>query len=167
MDRGDDPTVADVVSNKDARPPFIQCEIPVNDGPGHWVAKAAVAAVDHWIRTGEAAPSAPLLATNAEGTGFEFDQFGNVRGGVRTPYVDVPVATFSGEGQPPGSTFCGLFGTTELFDQPTLAGLYPDHETYVNAIDGASDAAVEAGFLLSADAALIKARARSWGIGGP
>lgn len=167
VDRGDDPAVADVISNKDARPPFIQCAVPVNDGPGHWVLKAAVAAMDHWIRTGEAAPSASLLALNADETDFDYDSLGNVKGGVRTPYVDAPVARLSGEGQPPADSFCRLFGTTVLFDAATMATLYPDNATYVNAIDTASDSAVAAGFLRPADADLIKARARTSGIGGP
>lgn len=165
QDKGNDPTVADVVSNKDARPPFISCPLPVNDGPGHWVAKAAIAAVDQWIRTGEAAPSAPLLAVNAQGTDFEFDSVGNTQGGIRTPYVDAPVARLSGEGQPPANAaFCGLFGTTELFDNATLAALYPDKQAYISAIDAATDSAVEAGFIRPKDAELIKARARSSGI---
>lgn len=167
LDRGDDPNVADVVSNKDARPPFIQCAVPVNDGPGHWVLKAAVAALDHWIRTGEPSPSAPLLALNADMTDFDYDELGNVKGGVRTPYVDAPVARLSGEGQPPADPFCGLFGTTKLFDASSLAALYPDSETYVNAIDTATDAAVAARFLRPADGELIRARARTSGIGGP
>jgi hypothetical protein len=166
IDRGDDPTVADVVSNKDARPPFIQCAAPVNDGPGHWVLKAAVAAMDNWIRSGEAAPSAPLLALNGDSTDFDYDELGNVIGGVRTPYVDAPVAKLSGEGQPPADSFCRLFGTTVLFDAATMATLYPDSATYVNAIDTATDSAVAAGFLRPADADLIKARARTSGIGG-
>lgn len=162
IDRGGDPTVADVISNSDARPPFISCPIPVNDGPGHWVAKAAVAAVDKWIRTGEAAASAPLLALNAQGTEFLYDHVGNVRGGVRTPYVDAPVAVLSGDGQPPANAaFCGLFGTTELFDDALLASLYPDKQAYIDAIDRSTDASVAAGFLLPKDAQLIKARART------
>jgi hypothetical protein len=167
IDRGDDPTVADVISNKDARPPFIQCAVPVNDGPGHWVLKATVAAMDNWIRTGEAAPSAALLALNGDSTDFDYDELGNVKGGVRTPYVDAPVAKLSGEGQPPADSFCRLFGTTVLFDEATMAALYPDSATYVNAIDTATDSAVAAGFLRPADADLIKARARTSGIGGP
>jgi hypothetical protein len=165
-DKGDDPTVADVISNSDARPPFIQCEVPVNDGPGHWVAKAAVAALDRWIREGEAASSAPLLELNAEGTGFALDSLGNVQGGVRTPYVDAPVAILSGEGQSIDNGFCRLFGTTVLFDDARMAELYPSQDAYVNRIDEATDAAVAAGFLLPADATLIKQRARDSGLGG-
>ncbi len=162
IDRGDDPTVADVISNNDARPPFISCPLPVNDGPGHWVARAAVAAVDNWVRSGEAAPAAPLLALNPQGTDFLYDQFGNVQGGVRTPYVDAPVARLSGDGQPPANAaFCGLFGTTELFDAATLGVLYPTRQAYIEAIDNATDESVAAGFLLPKDAQLIKARART------
>jgi hypothetical protein len=134
----------------------------VNDGPGHWVVKAAIAAVDKWIRTGEAAPFAPLLALNSQGTNFLYDSLGNVQGGVRTPYVDAPVAILSGDGQPPANAaFCGLFGTTALFDKAMLATLYPDKQTYIDAIDKATDEAAAAGFLVPADAELIKARART------
>lgn len=165
-DRGDDPTVADVTLNAAARPPFVNCDLPVNDGPGHWVLKAGIAALDRWVRAGEAAPSAPLLALNVNETAFEFDQWGNVQGGVRTPYVDAPVAVLSGEGQPQSNFFCGLFGTTQLFDEMTLAGLYPTQQAYIDAIDSTTDAAVDAGFIRPTDAQLIKDRARTSGIGG-
>lgn len=165
LDRGTDPAVADVVSNKDARPPFIQCELPVNDGPGHWLAKAAVAAMDNWIRSGQAPATAPRLALNEQGTGFALDELGNALGGIRTPYVDAPVAILSGEGQPQASVFCGLFGTTQLFDAATLSMLYPTQSSYINAVDTSTDAAVAEGFLRPADAELIKQRARSSGIG--
>jgi hypothetical protein len=165
-DRGDDPAVADVIETADASPPFITCDTPINDGPAHWVVKAAIAALDRWIRTGEAAPSAPLLALSADGTGFARDEFGNAIDGVRTPYLDAPVATLTGEEQT-GTTFCRLFGTTALFDDATLAELYPTEQAYIDAIDEATDAAVEAGFLVPADGELIRALARNSGIGGP
>ena len=55
-----------------------------------------------------------------------------------------------------GSTICFLFGTTKLFDQATLASLYPDHAAYVTAVQNATDAAVKAGFLMPEDGELIK-----------
>jgi hypothetical protein len=165
VDRGDDPAVAEVIETKDARPPFIECDLPINDGPGHWVLKAAIAALDGWIRRGDAAPSAPLLDLNEEGTALERDSFGNAIGGVRSPYLDAPVATLSGEGQS-GTSFCALFGVTELFDDATLSMLYPTREDYIDAIDAATDSAVEAGFLRPADADLIKAQARNSDIRG-
>ena len=165
-DRGDDPTVADVIATKSARPPFIECPLlPINDGPGHWVAKAAISALDAWVRSGSAPSAAPRLQVNAEATGFEQDAQGNALGGIRSPYVDAPVAVLSGLGQ--GAGFCDLFGTTRLFDDAELAALYPDRDAYVAAIDEATDAAVSAGFLLPADAQLIKSRARTSGVVPP
>ena len=159
-DKGDDPTVADVIATKSARPPFIECPLlPINDGPGHWLAKAAISALDAWVRNGSAPSAAPRLQVDAEGTGFEQDEQGNALGGIRGPYVDAPVAVLSGLGQ--GAGFCDLFGTTRLFDDAELAALYPDRDAYIAAIDEATDAAVTAGFLLPADAQLIKSQART------
>ncbi|MFT4518014.1 MAG: hypothetical protein ACI9JM_000391 [Halioglobus sp.] len=165
-DRGDDPTIADVLSKNDARPPFITCAIPVNDGPAHWVTAAAISQLKTWIHSNSPAPAADRLALTADGSAYDLDAYGNVKGGVRTPYVDAPVATLSGLGQPPADAFCGLLGTTALFDAATLATLYPTNADYINDIDTATDAAVEQGFLRPADGDLIKARARTSGIGG-
>ncbi|NND66587.1 MAG: hypothetical protein HKN19_03270, partial [Halioglobus sp.] len=166
VDRGDDPTVAEVIETRDAQPPFIQCDLPINDGPGHFVLKAALAAVDTWILTGEAAPSAPFIELNADATALARDAYGNALGGVRTPYVDAPVARLSGEGQS-GTSFCALFGVTELLDDATLAMLYPSREDYINAIDTTTDSAVDAGFIRPADGELIKAQARVSDAVGP
>jgi len=43
-----------------------------------------------------------------------------LKGGIRTPHVDAPVATLSGLGQT-GTNFCGLFGTTSLARKPVIA----------------------------------------------
>jgi hypothetical protein len=159
LDQGDDPSVADVIATKEVVPPLLTCGKEVNDGTAHWVTRAALAAMNSWIITGAAAPSAPLLEVNADGTGFELDDQGNVKGGIRTPFVDAPVAKLSGLGQDPGG-LCGLFGTTVLFDEEQLDELYPDKQAYIDAIDASTDSALEAGFLVPADAELIKARAR-------
>jgi hypothetical protein len=159
-DRGGDPEVAEVIEfNSPIASGLIKCDRPINDGPGHWVVKAALNALDRWIRTGKLAPSTQPMPRNAAGTDLERDQFGNAVGGIRTPYVNAPVATFTGQGQT-GSSFCSAFGTTTLFDEPTLSTLYPTREVYVDAIDAATDSAVEKGFILPEDGELIKAQAR-------
>ena len=160
-DNGDDPTFADVKAQNDARPPFIFCAIPVNDGSAHWVSNAAIASLDRWIRSGEAAPSAPFMELNADQTDFVLDNLGNAKGGIRTPFVDAPVAVLRGTGQPPADAFCGLLGSTERFDEARLSELYPDKQAYIDAIDTATDSAADAGFLVPADAERIKARART------
>ena len=158
-DLGDDPQVADVIATTAARPPFIDCPLPINDGPSHWVAKAALAALDDWVRRDTPPPEAPRLQVNETEDGFAQDEFGNALGGIRTPYVEVPVARLSGLGQDAG--ICILFGTTVLFDDQTLLNLYSSRDNYVEAIDTATDMAENQGFLREADAQLIKSRART------
>ncbi len=163
-DLGDDPAVAEVQVTATPIPGIIECESPINSGPQHFVVKAALAALNGWIRNGEAPPSAPRLEIAGSPPEFVLDAFGNVLGGIRTPYVDVPIATFSGLGQG-GQGFCFLFGTTVPFDVDSLAALYPDHDTYVSAVNEATDLAVEGGFILDSDAQLIKTAAAASDIG--
>ena len=159
-DEGNDPSVAAVEEVSSPYPGFIDCRKPVNTGPHHFVINAAMAALDNWLRSGVAPPHADRLEIAGDPPAFVYDSVGNVKGGVRTPYVDVPVAKLSGEGQS-GNILCSLFGTTQLLDQTQLMGLYPDHATFVSATDTAVDGAVSAGFLLQPDGALIK----SWAAG--
>ncbi len=157
-DRGGDPSTATVLETDEPIPGVIECAAPINSGPQHWVLKAALAALNRWVTTGEAPAMAPRLETLRSPDRFVLDELGNVRGGIRTPYVDAPVAALSGLGQA-GGGFCFLFGTTALFDEATLAELYPDHASYVAAVEESADQAVAEGFLLAADAELIKTNA--------
>lgn len=165
-DKGDDPGIAAVIAESEVRPPFIRCSFPANDGGMHFSANAAVAALDTWMRTGNPAPSANFLDTVDIERSFMYDNVGNVTGGLRNHYVDVPVAMLSGEGQPRTDNFCNLFGITELFDEARLAELYPDKQSYTDAIDRSVDESVDQRFLRPKDADLIKAQARLSGIGG-
>ncbi|HZR81476.1 MAG TPA: alpha/beta hydrolase domain-containing protein [Candidatus Binatia bacterium] len=163
-DKGDDPDVADVRIASEPIPGIIKCDRPVNSGPQHWVLDAAVAAIERWVRTGTAAPHSPRLETSDAGDILRDDR-GNALGGIRTSWVDAPVATLSGLGQT-GAGFCGIFGTTVLFDDATLRTLYPSHADYVDAVARSTDRALRAGFLRKADAELIKANAAQSDIGG-
>ena len=73
------------------------------------------------------------------------------RGGIRTPWVDVPTAVMSGLGQS-GETFAMLFGRTEPFDDATLSTLYPGGKAeYLDRFTASLDATIAAGFLLADD----------------
>ena len=178
FDDGTDPAVVAVVENAipvNFPPTVIDCTpLPVNAGPQHLVVNAAVRALNTWIVDGTPAPRAERLEVAGEPPAFAKDEFGNTLGGIRTPYVDTPIATLEGVGQPQpdfsdfeGScevnldnvNFCFLSGTTDLFDTATLASLYADNDAYTEALNRAADEAVEKGFLLPEDAALIKANA--------
>jgi hypothetical protein len=79
------------------------------------------------------------------------DSLGNAVGGVRSPSLDVPVATLTGLVNSGGS-FCRLFGTTTPFDGPTLTRLYPTHDQYVQAFDRAALRAQLNGWMLPTEA---------------
>ena len=164
VDKGDDPSVAAVVESRYAVPVVVKCGKPVNSGPQHFVVKAALNALDSWLRSGVPPLSADRLVFDSETLSIERDQYGNALGGIRTPYVDVPVATLSGEGQD-GDILCMTYGTTTLFDDATLASLYPDNATYVSRVEASVEDAVAKGFLLQPDGDLIKVWAELSGIG--
>ena len=178
FDDGTNPAVVAVVENAipvNFPPTVIDCSpLPVNAGPQHLVVNAAIRALNTWIVEGTPAPRAERLEVAGDPPAFAKDEFGNTLGGIRTPYVDTPIATLEGEGQPQiefpdesetceididNVNFCFLSGTTDLFDAATLGSLYADNDAYIEALNSATDAAVEKGFLLPEDAALIKANA--------
>lgn len=159
-DKGNDPIFAKVVAN-DNPIPGVTCYMPVNSGPAHFVVSAALAALQKWISAGTAPPTAPRLELSGSLIEFIHDELGIAQGGVRTPYVDVPIATLSGQGQFSGPGICMAFGSTRLFDGATLARLYPTHAAYMAAVDASVDHAVANGFLLAADGALIKTAAKT------
>lgn len=145
-------------------PGLLSCTRPINSGPHHFIAQATITALNNWIRTGVAAAHADRFQTAGNPEVLLRDSLGNVLGGIRTPYVDAPIATLSGEGQP-GDLYCKLFGTTDMFDRTQLASLYTDHEAYISAVNASADSAVSHGFLLPEDGDLIKTWARDSNVG--
>ncbi|MEX2100367.1 MAG: alpha/beta hydrolase domain-containing protein [Acidimicrobiia bacterium] len=141
--------------------PVLGCAPAINAGHQVYVVRAAVHALDAWVRDATAPPRAPRLEMDATGGAFVVDEHGNVRGGIRTPAVDAPVATLSGIAVT-GGGLCRLFGATTPFDGPTLLSLYPTHAAFVKAWNKAVAASVKAGFVLAADSGnLERAAAQS------
>lgn len=124
----------------------------VNTAPQNLVMNAALNALVNWVRTGESPASAPPIETRNES--IIRDSYGNALGGVRLPHVEAPVAVQSGEGP------IALAGQTIPFDQATLDALYPNPQSYVDAVEAAALAAAEAGFLLSVDASKLIQQAK-------
>jgi hypothetical protein len=163
-DRGDSPEAAKIVISTEIAFGFITCPSPVNSGPQHFVLNAAFAALDRWVRTGKPPARAPRLETSpGPPVSILKDKHGNALGGIRTPHVDVPIATFTGEQE--GSLLCRLFGSTTLFAPPTLASLYPTQRAYVSTFRRATQRAVRAGAVLRADARLLNRAAALTPIG--
>jgi hypothetical protein len=140
---------------------------PVNSAPQHhYVTEAALAALERWVRTGQAPPkAAPMQVTPPAKPGdapaLVLDANGNTKGGIRTPWIDAPTAKLSGMGNT-GGPFGFLFGTTEPYDAATLARLYPGGKAdYLKKFDASLASAVKGGFILSADQAEIRALAEA------
>jgi hypothetical protein len=164
-DLGTSPDIVELIVNAAPLPPFISCDAPLNSGPHHFVVNAAFSALNRWVRRGKAPKSAPRLDVAAgPPVAINTDANGNALGGIRTPAVDVPIATFGGLGS--GSITCTLFGSTVPFDQAKLASLYPTHKAFVKAYNKALKRSVRAGWILKPDAKLMKAWAKGSSIGG-
>jgi hypothetical protein len=124
--------------------------------------------VTQWALDNRDAPEVPSI-TFAEGppsagftssTNFQHDEHLNTLGGLRSPVLDVPVATYIGP-------TCGLFGETLAFTPLELARLYPTHDSYVTRMHTSIDSSVRAGLLLPDDANDLMRRACDSAIGGP
>lgn len=132
---------------------FLSCGAPVNRGQHVYVVRAALRHLVRWVRDGVAAPSAGPLEVG--GREFVLDEVGNVRGGVRTPAVDVPTMVHTGLSAPDAPMMCRLFGSSTPLPAERLAALYPSRAGYLAAYEEATDRAVEAGFVLPEDRAAV------------
>jgi hypothetical protein len=115
----------------------------------HYVLQAALSQLCDWVRTGRPPPSAaPLELIGGQPI---LDALGLAQGGVRTPWVDVPIAQTSGVGGDE-STMSSIFGSGGQFDAATVRRLYPGGATeYLARFTASLDSAIQSGFILAAD----------------
>lgn len=172
-------TPADAIAEFDAmlNPPSdfsaqnVQCSGPVNTGEEEYIYGAALTQLTRWVATGGAdggipAAAPPLFAGQAVGQTTipppELDGNGNIEGGVRSPAVDVPVATLTGN--PVNMPFlpCVLTGSTTPLSSSQLSALYPTHGAFVAKWTADTLSLERQGYLTAPDATdLIAAAARS------
>jgi len=118
----------------------------------HYVLQAALSQLCGWVRTGRPAPSAePIELSDADLPQPVLDANGLARGGVRTPWADVPIARTSGVGTEE-TTMASIFGSGEPFDTATVHRLYPGGAAeYLERFAAALDSVIQSGFILAAD----------------
>jgi hypothetical protein len=86
--------------------------------------------LDAWVRRDVPPPHAdPIEVANGKGV---TDQYGNLVGGLRSTYLDVPTSAWFGSST--GASFCFIAGHEEPFDSATLNQLYPTKGDYVNKV---------------------------------
>lgn len=127
---------------------LFDCPLPVNDGPAHFVAKAALRHLVGWVEDGTPPPTAEQL--QVAGADYARDEDGIALGGIRTPLVDVPLDTLSGAPQE-SAVACMLFGSTTPLAAERVAELYASSRAYLDAYAASADAAIQAGFVLDDD----------------
>ena len=122
---------ADIIKAGVAVPPMNCNEGPRSRFPSHIFFDAMLRNLDQWVRYGIRPPHAdPIEVQN--GRAGVVDKFGNVVGGLRSPYLDVPTSTWFGSST--GASFCSIAGHEVPFDAATLQELYPTHGAYVRAV---------------------------------
>jgi hypothetical protein len=128
---------------------LLDCGVGVNDAPMHIVVKAALRALETWVRDGTPPPASPRIETTGDGVVRDGD--GIARGGIRVPPVEVPVDVLSGTPGPNPSLLCQLLGSTVALPADRIAALYPSREDYLARFAACADRLIEQGFALAED----------------
>jgi hypothetical protein len=131
------------------------CSLPVSDFP--WGAMAAMGLhhlvewVDHGVVPPHAAPLEFDNDTANDGSRLALDRNGNVKGGVRNTYVDVPVAAYGvpNVGATPAAQFnCSIAGWRVAYDALTLDQLYRNRGAYMSRLSRRLTELVREGWML-------------------
>ena len=128
-----------------------------NTYPFSNIANAAFADLTKWVDDGIPPPHAARIEATPTRSGMVArDRFGNALGGLRTPFLDVPTATYSPTDAAAHLTelsgLCILLGYNTPFSHATLHSLYRSHGDYVARVARESSDLVRQGFWLPSDA---------------
>jgi hypothetical protein len=141
-----------------------QCAAPRegSDFRSDYIFNVALKDLDLWVRYGTAPPRSQLIEVANVGPPepvAKRDRYGNAVGGVRTPFLEVPTATYFPEGIMDTDKGVKCTMSKQPFDHAQLQKLYPTHAAYVQKVDRSADRLVKEGWLLPEDAQQIKAQA--------
>lgn len=127
-------------------------EQPFGEIPLHYVIRAVLDHLKRWIKYGVPAPKSAYLEMQGEYPDADFvtDEHNNPKGGVRSPYVDVPTCTYTWK-DVPGNTR----NIITPFTAEKLKALYPTHSEYLRRVILSTMDMVQRGFLLPEDASAI------------
>ncbi len=132
-----------------------ECEprTAINDFPQPYFFAGAFYNLDQWVRKGTSPPKAGFVESVN-------DEFGNARGGVRSPWIDVPAATFHPRASGPGN--CGDIGYWVPFSWPRLEAIYGNYENYSKKFLAGVDRLVKERWVVPSDGEKIKAEFRAF-----
>ena len=130
------------------------CALPLSEFPHQAYVAVGLHHLLQWVDKGTAPPRAERIARDNDeqndGSRMTLDEHGNPRGGIRTPYVDVPVAKYglrpaaatpliadpsayvAAGGQQAANQMCGLSGTQIPIEPARLKELYKTKKNYAS-----------------------------------
>jgi hypothetical protein len=113
-----------------------------------------------WVAGGVTPPRAERIEVGTDGL-FVKDEYGNSRGGVRCPEMDVPRLQYlSNPGvDEQGVPAFGVVGIEKPLPKETLQRLYRDHADYVERFKRRLDDLIDQGWLLADDAEDLRTEA--------
>jgi hypothetical protein len=134
------------------------CEKPINQVPVGALMSMGLHHRVVWVNNGTAPPHGEKVMVDGDtandGSLFALDANGNVKGGVRSVYVDVPAARYGvpNVAQPkPGSRvdfYCNIAGWQEPFPADKLKSLYKEPKAYQKKVDDRLKQLVREGWYL-------------------
>jgi hypothetical protein len=117
---------------------------------------AALMNLDQWARKGIAPPHEErMLVTDGPMPALVLDENSHAKGGVRSPWVDVPVATYTTTSPGPGT--CAELAHTIPFTADRIKALYPSSQDYSKKVAADVDALVKAHWFTESDGKKMKA----------
>lgn len=138
------------------------CAQDVTTFPLQFPLNAALVNLYRWAERGVPAPRADRIVvsdpTSVSAT-TSLDRYGNALGGLRTPAVEAPTATYYGT--TPGTGTCtALWGHKQSLASYQLTSLYPTRKAYVAKVKASVDSLVTGRWLTPADGFTIVKAAR-------
>jgi hypothetical protein len=153
------------------------CKLPISRYPLAAYMSVAVNHMWQWIGKGIVPPHGDRFYVDynmeKDGSLFALDEFGNVKGGIRTPSVDVPTAKFgvpnsgseppiknphpfiAARGEAAQNQLCGLANYQINMTPDQLKKLYKDKKTYVAKVTERYDELVKDGWALPVYRAVV------------
>lgn len=132
-------------------PDAVNIACSMNRGRVDYSARALMFHMQRWLEAGITPPSAPRIARTKDGE-IKRDDNGLAIGGIRHPFVEVPIALND-------NSVCPNFGHYEAWSAEKIRELYPTRADYVSKVAAWAGYEVARGWVLPLDAADARAEA--------
>jgi hypothetical protein len=130
-----------------------------NDFPAGAYIAGLLDMLNEWVCDGKAPPV--IEPFTAGGGTFIRDEHGNIRGGLRSPFLDVPIATYVAS-SPDYSG--GVVGKTLFFTREKARALYGNTHEYIKKFSAYAERQAEEGWISRFDAEEMKEWAAAAGV---